>query len=281
MTKEAFLADPHVKAMQPWVADRFDKTSGWRHTYVDRRTHYPWSCNGLTDAFGQYRWNRKQWPENKTELDGYRHELRRAVAEEDIGRAAETCRHILRWGGVLPHNGSYLRERRSDLHDELRHLRAVIDGDHTPAKSEMRRDPSAAGTECRMNAGFVKIYSLLCDYCVMYDGRVGAALGLLARQYSEDTGRNTVPPCLAFAFGSPKEAPNARRPKLRDPSRHRLEFPRLRPDPRFHTAQIMRANWFLRGVLETAAGPFSTGEDGFHELAAGLFMVGYDLRDAT
>ena len=39
-----------------------------------------------------------------------------------------------------------------------------------------------------MNAGFVKIYSLLCDDCVIYDGRVGAALGLLTRQFCEATG---------------------------------------------------------------------------------------------
>ena len=36
-----------------------------------------------------------------------------------------------------------------------------------------------------MNAGFEKIYSVLLDGCVIYDGRVGAALGLLARQFCE------------------------------------------------------------------------------------------------
>ena len=39
----------------------------------------------------------------------------------------------------------------------------------------------------------------------------------------------------------------------------------------------MRANWFLRTALDAHPGVFSEGEDGFHELAAGLFMVGYDL----
>ena len=44
-----------------------------------------------------------------------------------------------------------------------------------------------------MNAGFIKIYSLLCDYCLIYDGRVGAALGLLTRQFCETTGRTAIP----------------------------------------------------------------------------------------
>lgn len=41
----------------------------------------------------------------------------------------------------------------------------------------------------------------------------------------------------------------------------------------------MRANWFLRRALEINAQSFSKSEE-FHELAAGLFMVGYDLREA-
>ena len=81
-----------------------------------------------------------------------------------------------------------------------------------------------------MNAGFVKIYSLLCDDCVIYDGRVGAALGLLTRQFCEATGRTVVPSMLAFAFGTPKEAPNSKHAKIRDPSHGTLRFPRLRPD---------------------------------------------------
>ena len=42
----------------------------------------------------------------------------------------------------------------------------------------------------------------------------------------------------------------------------------------------MRANWLLRRTLEDNPGTFSEGEDGFQELAAGLFMVGYDLGPA-
>ena len=85
---------------------------------------------------------------------------------------------------------------------------------------------------------------------------------------------------LAFAFGTPKEAPNTTNAKVRDPSHGTLRFSRLRPDARFHTVQVMRANWFVRRALERNPHAFSAGEAGFHELAAGLFMVGYDLRDA-
>ena len=64
----------------------------------------------------------------------------------------------------------------------------------------------------------VKIYSLLCDDCVIYDGRVGAALGLLTRQFCEATGHTEVPSALELAFGTPKEARNTKNTKVRDPS---------------------------------------------------------------
>ena len=62
------------------------------------------------------------------------------------------------------------------------------------------------------------IYTALLDYCVIYDSRVGAALGLLARQFCIETKRADLPPGLAFAYGSPKEAQNPRNPKVRNPS---------------------------------------------------------------
>ena len=144
----------------------------------------------------------------------------------------------------------------------------------------MRFDAAGGAAECRMNAGFTKIYSLLCDHCVMYDGRVGAALGLLVRQFCEEKGWSTVPPALAFAFGDAREGPNPRNPKVRNPSRGLLRFPKLQQDSRFHTQQIMRANWLLCRTLDINPRVFSRGGDGLHELAAGLFMVGYDLGPA-
>ena len=143
MTKGAFLADLHVKEMRLWVAARFDRRSGWTHEYVDCRTGRPWSCESLSDAFRQYRWNRESWHENKTKLDAYRHDLWEAVGDDDVDRAVHACERILRWGGVWARNGAYLRRRRSILLDELRHLQAVIDGDHTPLAE--RHAPGSVG----------------------------------------------------------------------------------------------------------------------------------------
>ena len=281
MTKAEFLADPHVCALSAWVADRFASSTPWQHAYTNRASGAQWSCLSLVDAFRQYAWNEKPWLDNAAELADYRTRLRAAVESRDGEVVFTTCAAILRWGGVWANNGRTLADRQHLFIDELQHMRAVLTAAETPAPTALRLNPRDPDTiVCAMNAGFVKIYSLLLDDCVIYDGRVGAALGLLARQYCEASGLDALPSALAFAYGVPKESPTAMHPKRRDPSQGPFRFPRLRQDARFHTAQTMRANWFLRATLDRQPGSFSAGELGFHELAAGLFMVGYDLSAA-
>ena len=285
ITREAFAADHYVEEMARWMAGRFDRASGWTHTWVNRKNGERSCFSGLHDAFLQYRWNDRSWDDNKQTLDGLRCRLREAVVRGDVESVVAACEDVLKWGGVAARNVRYLHCRRPVLIAALRHVQAVLSRNRTPSKRDLCIDPGATAPECRMpecrmNAGFVKIYSLLCDRCVIYDGRVGAALGLLVRQFCEAAERAAVPANLRFAYGSPKETPGAKCPKVRNPGRGGLRFPRLRPDSRFHTEQVLRANWLLRRALEINPHAFSAGEEGFHELAAGLFMVGYDLPDA-
>lgn len=281
MTRDEFLSSPDVVAMMTWVASRFDASSNWSHSLIDRRTQRPWSCNSLFDASLRYSWKEQSWRDTKRELDRYRDRLRTGVRSNDDVVVFDACEATLRWGGVWANNGAYLTKRRDVLLDELRSMSSVLLSDRTPVKTDLLRDAADPSSEMRMNAGFVKIYSLLLDYCVIYDGRVGAALGMLARQFCEDTSRVAVPAALAFAYGSPKEGRSPTSPKRRDPSTEKYSFPRLRGDSRFHAEQTMMANWFLRGALMLNPSAFSPGEAGFHELAAGLFMIGYDLSGCS
>ncbi len=276
MNRADFLADSHIRGFSSWVAQRFNCDGNWRHSYITRNSGARCSFTSLAEAFRQYEWNGKPWSENFGELTTYRRQLRKAIAANNGDAAFEVCEAVLRWGGVWANNGRTLAARQPTLLGELRHVSAVLTSERTPTKSDMQLGLIA----CSMNAGFVKIYSVLLNSCVIYDGRVGAALGLLARQYCEDQGLPAVPPTLAFAYGLPKESAKAKRPKLRNPSRGAYRFPKLRRDVRFHTEQTMRANWFLLAALACCPGAFTSGETGFHELAAGLFMVGYDLTEA-
>ena len=160
--REAFFVDPDVAEMTDWVAARFDDASGWTHTWVDRKSGDRWRFNGLRDAFLHYRWNGEAWAGTKTALDAFRCELREAVQTEDVGRVVTVCENILKWGGVAAHNVRYLHRQQPVLVRELQHVRDLLSRNCTPSKRDLCREPDNPATECRMNAGFVKIYSLLC-----------------------------------------------------------------------------------------------------------------------
>ena len=174
INREAFFADPIVAEMADWMVARFDDASGWTHTWVNQKSGDRWSFNGFRDAFLHYRWNSEAWAGTKTALDVFCCELRETVKTEDVGRVVTVCEHILKWGGVAAHNVRYLHRQQAVLVCELQHVRDLLSRHRTPLKRDLCREPDNPTTACRMNAGFVKIYSLLCDDCVIYDGRVGA-----------------------------------------------------------------------------------------------------------
>ena len=70
INREVFFADPDVAEMAGWVAARFNDSSRWTHAWVDRESCRYWNCNGLRDAFLQYRWNREAWAVNRPGFSG-------------------------------------------------------------------------------------------------------------------------------------------------------------------------------------------------------------------
>lgn len=276
MTRAMFLADRDVRDFISWLQSRMWAGHRWSHRYIDRDSGVERVFTSVLNASEQYVWMNAKWPNTKRELDNFRRLLRAAVAAGDSQGAFDACRRVLKWGGVLANNGRCLDARRETLLRELEHVSAILKSDVEPTEAQMRLDAEDPTTLCQLNAGFVKIYSALLDHCVIYDGRVGAALGLFVRQFCETYDYPSVPAPLAFAWGAPKEAANAAHPKQRNPSTERYRFPRLAPSPHRHAGHTMRANWLLQAAHENDS-PFTRGEDGFHELAAGLFMIGYDL----
>jgi hypothetical protein len=281
MTREEYLSDQRVVAFLEWLRPALRGAAPFVHRYRDRRHGTEWTCATLHHAFTSYRWSGNDWAANKRELDDFREQLRTAVAARDETRAASVSEQVLRWGGVWARNGAYLADRRGTWIAELAHMRSVLGRYSEPSTTDLRLVRSDALTACRLNAGLVKVYSVLLGHFVIYDGRVGAALGLLVRNFCRQKHCLTVPGALAFAYGAPKEAEQPRARKLRNPSHETLTFPKLRNDSCFHAVQAMRASWLLKAALDAERGAFSPAEDGFHELAAALFMIGYDLSAAA
>jgi hypothetical protein len=120
---------------------------------------------------------------------------------------------------------------------------------------------------------------LLVKDFIIYDSRVGAALGWIVAKYCEEKQLPGVPAELAFPWAPSKEAPNAKSPKNRNPGRGAFWFPRLVAGPQ-HAHWNLKASWVLAEVLALAgadnfAGPATVAP--LRRLEAALFMIGYDL----
>jgi hypothetical protein len=132
-----------------------------------------------------------------------------------------------------------------------------------------------------MNSGFTKIYALFIDDFIIYDGRVGAALGLMVREFCEESRLRGVPKELEFAWGRGKtttyEPSSLNR---RNPSNARYVFPELSNNPRRHLENNIRANWLLRDILNRTKSKFGKLDQDLQMLAleSALFMIGDDVR---
>jgi len=279
MNRTEFLRNANVRNFINWMAARLD-TGTFAHTWINRRTRLRWACASLYDAFQNYRWQFRMrlgaedvrgetFEENSGILDQISAGLRQAVHEDNDTDTLYWSLVVMRWGGVFAGNGAWLEERRNGLAQRIGENAEVLFSDQT-------EEDDLSGID-RFNSGFTKLYSLLGSSFNIYDSRVAAALGWMVRRYCEEHGLDRVPSVLSFPHGTAKESPGTRHPKQRDPSRGRLQFPRLTSGT-CHAWANLRAGWLLNEVLE------QNPDSRFHEqaqplraLEGALFMIGYDL----
>jgi hypothetical protein len=127
-----------------------------------------------------------------------------------------------------------------------------------------------------MNAAMTKVYAASDPQnIIIYDGRVGAALCLLAREFLSARGDLSVPADLAFLWGPPQKRPAL----MRNPSTARYIFKSLNQHGinNQHRAETARsANRVLSAMLSAlkAKGVLVP----LTEVEKALFMIGYDVR---
>jgi hypothetical protein len=146
-------------------------------------------------------------------------------------------------------------------------------------------DDSRLSNVWNMNAGFSKVYSLLSDGMIMYDSRVGAALGYLVKLCATQHNWKTIPEELLFPYAPPRNSLTAVNPLNRDPgSFHGVSFPSFSGRPGLQSIFMLRASWIIDAVIEKVkcieeidlkCGKILIPNHRFIE--AGLFMIGYDL----
>ncbi|MGH8612929.1 MAG: hypothetical protein ACREYF_13140 [Gammaproteobacteria bacterium] len=114
------------------------------------------------------------------------------AAEWSCHELHHLCLEILEWGGFEGVSSKWLRESGAD-----KSLREKINKAVELLKRPARQDWLCFdGNDLVMNSGITKIYALAAPNDIpIYDGRVGAGLGLLVRKYLEqcNPSPDTVP----------------------------------------------------------------------------------------
>jgi hypothetical protein len=278
MNKIDFLSNAHVAGFRMWLAQRLDKSGSFVHSYDNRQKSVLWECDCLYSAFENYQWpfscgslgfQGRTFDESRIVLDILQRRLRIAFEQQHLFNTATACIGILEWGGVIAKNRSWIEGNRDRLFQILENDMCLLT-DPSPTLEKFK-------SLFRFNAGFVKIYSLLLDGFIIYDGRVGAALGRLVRDYCLDANLMRVPELLRFPWSPPKEAKNMSSPKNRNPSSDGYKFPKLNNQKDYHALWTIYASWLLKDTLSNYLSRFSMCPSPLRALEAALFMIGYDL----
>lgn len=280
MTQAAFLALPHVERFTAFLINHLSAEGYFEHRYRHRKSRADWDCNSLYEAFKKYDWNGEDYEQTSKKLKPLAEELRRSVRENDNAACQAACVGILDWGGVgkqKPTNITAL-DTLAEKHGSLPAYFEKVQADL------VRADFSTATSwdGIKMNSGYTKLYAMLFEDFIIYDSRVGAALGLLVRHWCVQEGLDIVPKELRFAF---KYVPGGTAVRQsRNPSYGSLTFGPLRSD-RHHTEHNMWANWLLTAVVAqlTPTSPLREQEarERLRAVEAALFMIGYDVRPSA
>ena len=276
INKETFLQDSLVQQFIGWALPKINTADGFVHTYQlpARSGAQVWTCASIFDAYQKYSWKFKSiHPIDLSVIRGASYEectaylqlcqntLRTALAENNLIHLKYACHGILKWGGVV-------RRNLNTINMMDNHFEYFKDVQRRLSVSDVSLSDNFDGIF--MNSGFTKIYAMLLEDFMIYDSRVGAALGWLVRLFLEEKQIQEVPDSLRFAYGV------ARSKGLnRNPSSDTHKFPVLRNDPVFHLKNNLKANWLCGELVKQSR--FNEEPNGLRALEAALFMIGYHI----
>lgn len=284
MNKELYLNNSYVNKLIEWILPRVSGEIRFYHRYIKNRSKQPWSCYSIYNAYENYHWSFKctlpngknikgdTFAQNEKLLTQIGSGMKSALLDKNVDNFLMYSRCTLEWGGVIKSNYNKLENMRTGI---LKYFESAI----------TKLDPKSVDTldcfdEIYMNSGFTKLYSLLLDDFVIYDSRVGAALGLLVRKFLEDNNIHTVPEELAFSYGNSRPTKSDTGPiNKRNPSSNRFKFTQLANNDRKHIINNLYANWLLSEIAKSSKFQFENNP--IRALESSLFMIGYQVNDGV
>lgn len=271
-----FVAERWVAGYQhAYPVTRHRVWNNWRALHDAR--DLPWSCDSLAQAAQRWCWATS---DDELSFNDLAARLQQAIATGDETLAEQLCYDIYRWGGVAlkPTDPSRAWVRKAsqggNLTESLRDAVSLLSPASTQALDRFNKD------DLLMTSATTKLFAGAAaeGRVAIYDGRVGAGLGLLARQFLEARQIDVVPDVLHFLWGPPR-TPAQAAARTRDPSTARHTFLQLPNGARSHQVRAglsRRTNVLFQAITDRLA-QRSTPVT-FLELERAFFMIGYCVR---
>ena len=253
-----------------WVGNRHHsyavpprgKSSAWSRTVNGN-----WSTVGLAEAVAKFSWSGKGFSESSAERDGLASDLQSAIQRSANDEVCAILRTIMHWGGV---DNKYRQKGTFEwIEQNADEISARISKAVHLIKDEKASLESFDGVNLIMNSTMTKIVSLPDpeQKLVIYDGRVGGALGFFVARFAEERAIHQYDVANQLLFAVDRE------PK-RTPETNRIHFPALfgKARDRCHASMVRRASQLIGHVAEECqATP--------REIEAALFMWGYSVAE--
>jgi hypothetical protein len=232
--------------------------SGKRHEVV---------ADSIEGMSRRYIWRKETFAMAVESAGKMSRDLQRSLEDHDTCHGLHhQCLQILEWGGLPGVSSAWLRLRCADGSLGKSVSRAVS------ILKEGRDLGEFDGERLVMNSGLTKIYAMAApDDLIIYDGRVGAAFGLLVRRSLASAKK--VPDELQFPWGSGQGQYTLRSVSSRNPSKNGLIFPYFDNSDASHANWCHRASAILRAVRDRLGGKHS-----LRAIEMGLFMIGYAVQ---
>jgi len=305
-TRESFIKD--AQGFIDWFVVALNEFPNYRHewrSYGNRRkTGLPkntlWECTSLYSAFRQYIWNEENFHESSEQLKILHSSLNEAILTENFEDTREGCKAILAWGGVLekPNVSKAIKETISSgdlplhLRETTKHINQLTSTGFTENDLTFT---DQNGHDFRLDSGTTKIYALLCESFIIYDGRVASALAMLVLIWwntldeKEQLAHNgSIPDCLRFSYDHHKLVKSTNT-HIRTPDLPGCEVLRGLQVGTQRVKENIRSTWLIEEALvrdrikANAASNFILIDNkvqAVRAVEAALFMIGYSVENA-
>lgn len=254
------------RAWHMWKPTNTTGSQSQGHGYHQQR-QVSWWCNSLGEAAIHYSWRASPVGTFTSLATG----LQAAMSANNQVATANICRDIFLWGGVAqkPTDPSRLwvdkHEKGNTLIKNIQDAVVLLTSGCTTPLSTFN------GINLLMNSAMTKVYAAANpSSIIIYDGRVGAAFGLLTRLFLVAKGIHNVPSDLAFLWG-----PSRTNPSSRDPSLASYKFKKLNGD--YDRANIARIAGEILSENKNILSNLGITVQ-MHDLEKALFMIGYRVR---